>query len=490
MGDHGEPGSTWRTNSRRDFPLANIGMKRDNSPCIRPGLPVGRRGALPSVRSRSHRATGRSGRWWVAAGLCVVSVLAVPDSTRGASPELRLLGEPRPVIARLVQLDPELTSEFTTAAGTRRVPMSRLIDWGELVDEVRGTSLVLTDGSLLAADLLSLDASTLTVESRVWPAASLPRDSVCGVLFLPPAERLERDRMLGALATERAASDQLRLANGDVITGNLVGPAGDGVADTALDVFGLDQLHIERSPGEAASAISVGNVVAILFRQPDAPRRVGDDPHLLVGLNDGSLLAVRRLQRSGADVALTLQCGVKLSCRAADLWRSITSLQPVGASARYLSDSEGLAFRHVPFLQLTRELGRDRNVLGGRLRGGGRTLAKGLGMHGTSRVVFELQPQEGSFAAELAIDDQAAQQGSVVFRVFLERPDASGGSAWEPAFQSSLVSHGDAPTPMQIDLGNAVRIALVTDFAVRADVGDVANWLNARVIARETTGDE
>ena len=41
---------------------------------------------------------------------------------------------------------------------------------------------------------------------------------------------------------------------------------------------------------------------------------------------------------------------------------------------------------------------------------------------------------------------------------------------------------GDAPLPVKIDISNASRLALVVDFGERADEGDHADWLNARLV--------
>jgi hypothetical protein len=97
-------------------------------------------------------------------------------------------------------------------------------------------------------------------------------------------------------------------------------------------------------------------------------------------------------------------------------------------------------------------------------------------MPSASRVAYDVAGYR-RFAAELAIDDAAGLEGSVVFKVLLE-DDAN---QWRPAYESPIVRGGDSPVPISIDLKGAKRMALIVDFADRADECDWADWLNARL---------
>ena len=152
-------------------------------------------------------------------------------------------------------------------------------------------------------------------------------------------------------------------------------------------------------------------------------------------------------------------------------------LQPLGGPVVYLSDLEPLDYLHLPFLSIPWSYGRDRNVLGGELQVAGTSYAKGLGMHSTARLAYTLDGAYERFDAQLAIDDAAGQGGSVVFRVLVDR-----GGRWDSEFQSPIVRGGDAPQPCSVNLQGAARLALVVDFADRADQQDHADWLDARLI--------
>jgi hypothetical protein len=193
----------------------------------------------------------------------------------------------------------------------------------------------------------------------------------------------------------------------------------------------------------------------------------------LVGLSDGSLLAVREFAREGDQLVLKLDGGIVLRGAAVE---NVVALQPLGQDVRYLSDMEPLRYVHVPYLDLTWPLGRDTNVMGGRLRTGGKLFWKGLGVHSAARLVYRLDGTHQHFAALAAIDDSAARGGSVIVRVLLAE-----GDAWREAYTSPVTRGGDEPVPIFVSVGQAKGLALVVDYADRGDELDHANWLDARL---------
>jgi hypothetical protein len=140
-----------------------------------------------------------------------------------------------------------------------------------------------------------------------------------------------------------------------------------------------------------------------------------------------------------------------------------------------------LDYLHIPYLSVRWQYGRNRNLLGDRLCVQDNEYAKGLAMHSTSRLAYSLDERDLRFDALLAVDDSAGQGGSVVFRVFLDR---AGG--WRSVFESPTIHGGDEPRPCSVDLTGASRIALVVDFADRADELDHADWLDARIVRTES----
>ena len=148
----------------------------------------------------------------------------------------------------------------------------------------------------------------------------------------------------------------------------------------------------------------------------------------------------------------------------------------------YLSDLAVLGYKHIPFLDTSWPYRLDRSVSGGRLRHAGHVWTKGLGMHSSSRLAVETGGQYQELQAELAIDQRAAAGKCDFSRV---RPGAAGN--WNMAYESGVVRGGEPLVPMRVDVRSAERLALIVDFADRADQWDHANWLNARLIP---AGDE
>jgi hypothetical protein len=101
-----------------------------------------------------------------------------------------------------------------------------------------------------------------------------------------------------------------------------------------------------------------------------------------------------------------------------------------------------------------------------------------------ARLTYRVPPQVERFAAEVAVDEIAAEiaveggaagRGSVVFRVYLLREND-----WQQEFASPVVRGGGKPLAVSVNLAGAKEIALVTDYADRGDELDYADWLDAR----------
>ena len=370
-------------------------------------------------------------------------------------------------VATPIEIDEQGNVSFQTDSSLRTIPIKELVSWGAFRDSDRAPQIVLRDGSWLGGEIRELDADQLRLESLLWGRLSLPREAIRGILFNPSPDPLTRD-----LAREQllrpAREDRLYLENGDVLSGQFqqLQPSADGHADTLR--FATQGRPVLLAPE---------NVTSLAFRF-DTPTPSSPEPRMMIGLRDGSRLFVRRFETSGPLRRLLLDERIAFETDPAGLWSEVTSLQPLGGEVRYLSDLELSGYRHIPLLQQTRELGRDRNPRGGYLRSGDRLYLKGLGMPTAARVVCPLQGNFRRFEAELALDDLAGNRGSVVFRVFLS--DNAGG--WEPAYTSPPIRGGEPPVSIAIDVTGAQALVLLAEMGAWGDVRDYANWLNARLI--------
>jgi len=268
--------------------------------------------------------------------------------------------------------------------------------------------------------------------------------------------------------------DQLLLENGDVVSGSVKGLR--EASDIEPNEFPAVLISTEGRDAE----IPIDKIAAVVFNPalvetPRSRRRP-----VLMGFRDGSLAVVEEIAQDGGFVRFRLPGRVELEADPETIWTELTLLRPFGQRVTYLSDVKSIGYKHVPFLDTRWPFRADRNVLGGRLRSAGCVYAKGLGMHTTSRLAYDLGEEYRRFQAEIALDDHAGVGGSVVFRVFLA--EANGTWNREPAYASPIVRGSDKPIPISVDVAGATRMALIVEFAERGDTLDYANWLNARLI--------
>ena len=331
--------------------------------------------------------------------------------------------------------------------------------WGSWAEPRGQRQVLLVDGSLIAADVADVDKQRVLLDWNSGGIVTLPLEIVAGIVFHPPADPQSADALLAKLPTAGGNADRLLLVNGDAIGGELLSLADDTV-------------HIRTAAGKLD--VRTDKIAAVALNSALAAKPRPASAHAWLGLADGSRLLVASLVDDGAKANATLAAGPQITLSADD----ICALQPVGGRSVYLSDLKPASYQYIPFFDLTWPYHTDRNVLGTQLRAAGRLYLKGLGMHSASRLTYDLDKPYREFAAEIAIDDQTAGRGSVVFRVYTD--DGSG--KWQLKYDGPIVRAGAAPLPIAVDLASAKRLSLLIDFADQGDIQGHADWLNARLL--------
>jgi hypothetical protein len=391
---------------------------------------------------------------------------------------------------------------FAVDGQKKTIPAADLVRWGRCPEQGRAGALVLADGSLINAEIVAADKDRLTADSDLFGTLKIPIESLAGVVFHAPSDRLRHDLLLDRLVRAAGESDRLILDNGDELTGLV-----DGIA--------AGQVNLKTDAG-AVEPIKSDRITAILFNpalrirtphaprpsSPHAPREEGPStPHapregtknaadatsFWTAFTDGSRLLATRLSIDGNSLKLTAAGQSFAAPRS-----SLVFLQPLSGRAVYLSDLKPAEYRQTPFVVLSWPYLPDRNVTGGLLRSANQLYLKGLGVHSAARLAYNLSPLPSGersgvragarssavdhFAALAVIDDSTAGQGSVIFRVLVDGQER---------FTSPVVRGGDAPVPVSVDLRGAKKLELLVDYADRADVLDHANWLDARLIQQD-----
>jgi hypothetical protein len=432
--------------------------------------------------------------------LCIFHFAFLFSSPARAESPITIPIDGAPFRAELLAADADGRLVFNTAGQKKTLPAAELVRWGHCPEQGRAGGLVLVDGSLLTAETVAADKDRLTADSDIFGTLKLPLESLAGVIFHPPSDQFRRDQLVDRLVQASGDSDRLILDNGDELVGLV-----DGVTARVA------ALKTDAGPVEVRN----DRVTAIVFNpalrmtvartahvagSPHAPRAESPAAAQLrywTAFTDGSRLLADRLLIDGHTVKLAV-VGQSLATPRS----SLAFLQPLGGRVVYLSDLKPSEYHQTPFLVLPWPCCRDRNVTGSLLRAGNRLYLKGLGLHSSARLVYELRGQgsggrgQGSdtrnpkipkspnpqipipppplrFDALIAIDDSTGRQGSVIFRVLVDGQER---------FASPIVRGGDAPLPVSVDLRGAKKLELLVDYADRADVLDHANWLDARIV--------
>lgn len=399
-----------------------------------------------------------------------------------------------PFAAEFAGLDDRQNLKLKVGNKLRILPEAELIRWGAWQDVETGPQVILAMGGVIRADVLSLDEANLILGdgsdlgSILWSESALPIESVCGIVWQPPADALARDKLRLRLLSLPAGKDQLILTAGETLQGTLIGipPAGRFAEKlgpeelAAADVFTLQVPKIEKPLMIASS-----KVLAVRFGAAEVTDSKGPANFARIAFRDGSCLAVAKVESVRDTFTVNLTGGGKLVANnaygdgAADwFWKQITLLQPFNDRVVYVSDLPPLGYKHLPFLSGEWSFGRDQNVLGGYLRTSDQVFLKGLGMFPASRLAYELGGKYRRLEGSLALDARAGRKGSVTFRVLLEATTGQ----WNSAYESPIVRGGDAPVAFAVEVRGAQRLAILVDFADRGDQCDYANWLDLRLL--------
>jgi hypothetical protein len=427
---------------------------------------------------------------WTKAAIVLLLLTAYCD---GAPPLVRLSTEP-PFAATLDSIDGDGNITFRTGDKLRVVASRELACWGRYCDVSGGPQFLLQDGSAIRADLLKLDETSLVVGDATglghgpWEQSTIPRSALRAIVWQPPAGTLDRDLLLHELSQGGRTADRLLLVGGELLTGRLLAAPLDGpfapenaVASQATfswqSAGQAEPLAVPSAKVRAAALAGSGFAAASPSPRPARPT-------LWIGCRDGSLVQATGVSVLNAKVSIKLAAGGELvtslahrSEEGATFFSEVAWLHSSGGDCHWLSDLKTLGYKHIPYLSVDWPYHGDRSSAGGRLRAVGTVGPKGLGMHATSRLAYDVAGYR-KFEAELAIDESSLRRGNAIFKVLLQ----DGQGAWQSAYESPVVRGGEAPVPVSIDLKGAERLALIVEFADRGDELDQANWLGARLL--------
>ncbi|MFI7873343.1 NPCBM/NEW2 domain-containing protein [Streptomyces salinarius] len=144
---------------------------------------------------------------------------------------------------------------------------------------------------------------------------------------------------------------------------------------------------------------------------------------------------------------------------------------PAGESA--LSDADPLSSSNGwgP-VERDRSVGESGAGDGGPITIGGRTFPKGLGVHAPSSVEYYLGGRCATVTAQVGVDDEAGDRGSVAFEVWADGTRAA---------STGMVTHADPARAVSADVSGADVVRLVVTDAGDGKDYDHADWADVRV---------
>lgn len=329
------------------------------------------------------------------------------------------------------------------------------ITWDRGIQQppVKSPALLLAHGQIVHGEFKAGGDEAVSLTNPYFGEASFPLTSVQGFLLATRLGPRAKEQLVRRLRGLTQSSDALLLSNDDVLKGTIT-------------TFGPDEWSIEQA----------GNTRTV---KSDALRGAALDPNLIdekapsgiwaeVELVDGSLLRARRIV-SGPDAwQLTTTSGSDIAVQK----DAVAGMGFFGGRAAYLSDMPFEHSEHRPYLDGGAPPTRDVGVAQFPLAMDDRRIRKGIQVHPYTKIDFSAAGYQ-RFLATIGVDDAAGENASVVFRLLVDG---------RVVFESPEMTATSPPLEVNVALSEAKVVSMETDFGRRADVDDLADWGDARLV--------
>ena len=310
-------------------------------------------------------------------------------------------------------------------------------------------------GTHVCGTLLRSNQALAILSSAVGRAIHLDVTRLLGVKFTrKKGDDIGEERFAAEMARPNKETDVLFV----------ISPKGTVPFNVAIGKIAPDTTAFNWD-GEDRS-IETARVAAVVFANSPAPGRA----QVAARLVDTSVLRGSIISLKGGRLALDLS-GTKLAVSMAN----VVSIELTNPNIVYLSELQPAAVREEPFFPTSFPVWKyrkDKSVGGNPIRLDGRKYVRGIGCHTRTTLTYDIGGQYKKFAAVIGIDDEARPRGSVEFIALADGKK----------ILSKTLTGRDKAVPIALDIAGVKRLALITDFAALASVGDHADWADARIM--------
>lgn len=324
------------------------------------------------------------------------------------------------------------------------------------------THLVLVQGDLVPIRHLRIVNERLYFQHPLLnqeEPVTLSLSSVAMIWFRQPLGAtvdVHRRRLLN----EPRKRDAIHLLNSDTLEGDLIG---------------IDGTHATLENGKKRTQVELKQIAVIVFNGDLAEKKVPTGSYaqaiLLPSQGWGSTrIHLREAGLEGAQLVGKTLFGATLKVPLGQL----ASLDILQGKAVYLSELKPVSYEFKPFLDLHWPLGVNASVSGRDLSVGDSVYSLGLGMHARSQVRYRLDNPFRRMEAIVGLDRVGGKLGSARVQVLVDGK--------EIGKEGNLLDETHPVQTIQIPLGSARELTLVTDFGPRGDVLSRVNWVMARLI--------
>lgn len=316
-----------------------------------------------------------------------------------------------------------------------------------------GWKLRLRNGDLVYGEPVAMSGQSITFKTPDLGNVNLPLRSV--------AELSAASARPTRGSAGDAQHDFIKLKTGDTIEG-------------ILSSFAPGKLQIAVGADNTQTDIELARVDHISFGGVAAPRTV---PPLSARFTfiTGTILTIplekpENFSWSISNVTFADPAGGDPHKTIAD---KLVSVEVLGGRIVFLSDIDPAKDEQSTYLGAKYPTQVNANVVGGPLRVGGTTYARGLGVHTQSTLSYDLDGTFEALTFRPAIDDAAAPQGEANLSVSLD-----GKVVWHLDNLKPVAPHGAAPDVVTLPVKGVRKLELHAESPGKMDVLGRVDWLN------------